>query len=663
MRVTTVHRVRAGREGLAGTPAVRGVPGGLAVDHVGRDRQHRLGGHRVAVHAVAADLRHERLDQLDGDGVDAVVVVAVGGPVALGLVVDDDAALVDHRGDGGVPDGRQRVRGDRQAGDAAGHRAQHVLVVQGHLEPFVRVLVVRPVDAVQRLDVRLGEPVHGAVEAGADVVVVQRQPRHDGGERRRDLLARDLVLAAVDRVQQRLGEVHAGAEELHLLAHRHRRDAARDGRVVAPRGADLLVRLVLDRGRVDRHLGAELLEPLGQPRAPEDRHVRLGRRAQVVQGLQEAERVLRDERAAVLAHAADGLGDPGRVAGEQGVVLGGAQEAHDPELDDEVVDDLLRLGLGEAPGGQVALDVDVEEGRRASQRHRGAVLLLHRGEVAEVQPLHGLARRRRRSGDVVPVGRGHLLELAERTDLLRVLLALPRHGLAERLDVEAELVDLLRRDQLVDAVQGHAAVVADDAAAAVRVRQAGDDVRAAGGADVRRVDVEDALVVRLAVLGEDLLEVLVDRVAVRLQRALDHAPATVRHDRALERGIGLQPDDQLGLAVDVARAVRGDGGRRVRVDVVDTLLPLGREHRRELLPHRGGARGGSREERVVSGVRGVVALDEVAHVDAVAPGSRGETRPGGGRRGCRVGGHRSPLPSRSDHILFVKVFTREVEGL
>ena len=50
--VAAVHRVGAGRERLAGAAAVRGVAGVLAVDHVGGDRQHRLGVHGVAVGRV-----------------------------------------------------------------------------------------------------------------------------------------------------------------------------------------------------------------------------------------------------------------------------------------------------------------------------------------------------------------------------------------------------------------------------------------------------------------------------------------------------------------------------------------------------------------------------------------------------------------------------------
>jgi hypothetical protein len=56
------------------------------------------------------------------------------------------------------------------------------------------------------------------------------------GAGRCDLRAGHLVAAAVDRVQQGLGQVDPGAEELHVLADPHRRDAAGDRGVVAVGG-------------------------------------------------------------------------------------------------------------------------------------------------------------------------------------------------------------------------------------------------------------------------------------------------------------------------------------------------------------------------------------------------------------------------------------------
>ena len=99
----------------------------------------------------------------------------------------------------------------------------------------------------------------------------------------------------------------------------------------------------------------------------------------------------------------DRLGHPGRIAGEELVVLRRAQKADDAELDDEVIDDLLRLLLGERARREVALEVDVEEGRGPAQRHRGAVLFLDGGQIGEVEPLHGFARGAGRARDVEAV--------------------------------------------------------------------------------------------------------------------------------------------------------------------------------------------------------------------------------------------------------------------
>ena len=178
-----------------------------------------------------------------------------------------------------------------------------------------------------------------------------------------------------------------------------------------------------------------------------------------------------------------------------------------------------------------------------------------------------------------------------------------------------------------DAVQRHPAVVADDPAAAVRVGQAGDDVRAAGGQDVGRVGVEHAVVVGLAVPGEDLPDGRVQGVAVGGEARLHHPQAAVGHDRAAQRRVGLQPGDQLVIAVDVARGVAGDRGRGVRVGVVDAARPLLGEHPGQPRPQRAGPVGRAGQERRVAGVRREVRLDEVADVDLIGPAAAGEPLP------------------------------------
>jgi len=361
-----------------------------------------------------------------------------------------------------------------------------------------------------------------------------------------------------------------------------------------------------------------------------------GARPQVVQGLEHAEAGPGHQRAAVVAHAADRFGDPGGIAGEQLVVLGGAQEAHDAELDDEVVDDLLGLALGEAARLEVALEVDVEEGGDAAQRHGGAVLLFHRRQISEVEPLHGLAGGAGRGRDVEAVAGGHGLELLQGPPLLGELLAVADDLFRRGLGIEGLLLLLLPLDQAVDAVQRHPAVVADDAAAAIGVRQAGEHVRAAAAPDVLGIGVEHGLVVGLAILGERLHDVGIGGVAVCLQRAEHHAQAAVGHDRPLERRLGLQADDDLVLLVDVAGRVGGDRAGSLR-DVEDALPPLLHEEVGQNAPDPRRPGGDGRQERPVAVVGRVVHLDEGADVDLPLPEQPLESFPG------RFGGSRYDL--------------------
>lgn len=248
-------------------------------------------------------------------------------------------------------------------------------------------------------------------------------------------------------------------------------------------------------------------------------------------------------------------------------------------------------------------------------------------------------------GDVAPVRCRHPGQLVQRPDLLGEFLAVADDVRAGGPGVQQGALGTLGRHEPVGAVERDAPVVADDAAAAVGVRQSGDDARLAGGAHGGGVGVEHAVVVGLAVGAEDLGDEGVGFVAVRLQAVLHHAHAAVGHDRPLERGVGLQADDQFAVPVDVPGGVRGDRGGRRGVHVEDAPAALLGEQRADLLPHLAGAVRGSGQEGCVAFVGRVVGLDEVAHVDAPTPSLSGEVPPGvGGPGACSS-------PSRSSRIL------------
>src|SRR5262245_54633321 len=122
--------------------------------------------------------------------------------------------------------------------------------------------------------------------------------------------------------------------------------------------------------------------------------------------------------------------------------------------------------------------------------------------------------------------------------------------------VEFGFVLLALIDEKVHTIERHSPVVADDAAAAVRIGQTGNKVGVATLHDLGGIGIEDAVVVGLAILGEDLSDFGIGLDAVSFQTPFNHAPTAEGHDRALEWRISLQSDNDLGVAVDVTGFVR-----------------------------------------------------------------------------------------------------------
>ena len=91
------------------------------------------------------------------------------------------------------------------------------------------------------------------------------------------------------------------------------------------------------------------------------------------------------------------------------------------------------------------------------------------------------SRAVRRPRDIVAVFGCHLFQLAKRAVLLGKLLALPQHLFGEDGIVEFVQFTLLRAAQVVHAVKRNAAIIADDPAPAISVRQPCNDARFARG--------------------------------------------------------------------------------------------------------------------------------------------------------------------------------------
>ena len=297
---------------------------------------------------------------------------------------------------------------------------------------------------------------------------------------------------------------------------------------------------------------------------------------------------LGDHVAAIDAHTAHRSRSPNGVAGEEVVILGSTQEAHDAQLHDHLVDELLSLLLGEGTVLEVTLDVDVEEGADTSDGHGGTILILDGTQIAEVRPLDSLACVLCRTCHIETISGTHALELLECIDLVGNLLAAAYDFLGEFLDVDTLVEALLLLDEVGGSVECDTAVVADDASTSVSIGQTRDDVCVTSGLDVIVVGSKDTFVVRLAVLGVDGLGPGVQFIAVSLESRLHHADTTLGEDTALERLVGLHTHNHLVLLADISRAVSVDALGQAGLSVIDTLLALHLEHLAQNVPQLGG---------------------------------------------------------------------------
>ena len=180
------------------------------------------------------------------------------------------------------------------------------------------------------------------------------------------------------------------------------------------------------------------------------------------------------QRASIDAHASDGLCYPGRIPGEEGIILRCAGEFDKAQLHDEVVDILLCLLLCDKASVQISLDIDVQKGGSTAKTHSGAILLLDSCQIAEVEPLDGLLCVLCRLADVKSVDVSQFFQLAQGPDLLGQLFP-QADVVAGHADQGGGELLLFVLNEPVCSIQGYPAVVADDAASAVGVRKTGDD--------------------------------------------------------------------------------------------------------------------------------------------------------------------------------------------
>ena len=189
-------------------------------------------------------------------------------------------------------------------------------------------------------------------------------------------------------------------------------------------------------------------------------------------------------------------------------------------------------------------------------------------------------------------------------------------------------VRFLRLDQTIDAVQRNATVVANNTATAIGIRKSRDDVGLAGRTHLGRIGIEDALVVRLVILVEDLMKLRTRRIAVGRAGLLGHLDAAIGHEGTLEGLVRLKADDLLKILLKVTGLVRVNVADDVRIHVQDTTLrALFLLENLQLGPKLVRRIRRRRKERSITVVRSIVQTNELADIDFLLPMSPNKAFP------------------------------------
>ena len=287
--------------------------------------------------------------------------------------------------------------------------------------------------------------------------------------------------------------------------------------------------------------------------------------------MQEAVCILGNKRSAILANTANGFGDPHRVSAKELVVFGGAQVTDHTQLHNELVDQFLCAFLSQKTVLNISFEVNIKERANAAERHCCTVLLFVCGKVCKIDPLNSLVCIGSRAGNITAVKCCHLFELAQKADLLEELFGLTNGLLVHTLFAELFFIFGLFFNQKINAVKCYSAVVADDTATAVSIRQTGQNAGFTHSAHGIGINMENTVVMRGAITerGFDFFGKL---SAVCLASTACHTNATKGVDTAHKGGGSLQTYNEFILAVKITRRIRNKRGNCLGVNINNTAL-------------------------------------------------------------------------------------------
>ena len=243
--------------------------------------------------------------------------------------------------------------------------------------------------------------------------------------------------------------------------------------------------------------------------------------------MQIPEAVLRHQGFPVNAYTANGLGYPRGITAEQFIIVGSTQVANQTQLDDELVNQFLGFFFGDHPIDQIALDINIQEGRRTAQGRGRAVIFFRTGQIRHIDSLYRVMGRNRRFRNIHTVRSRHGGNVTQGANLHAHFFAQADtffiHG-----PIQFFKVQLFLFNQKIGTVQSYPAVIANNAAAAVCIRQPGKQPGMTGLSYPRGICIKDPVVVSLAVFGKMTANFRVQFITVCLQALFRHTHATVQ---------------------------------------------------------------------------------------------------------------------------------------
>ena len=388
-----------------------------------------------------------------------------------------------------------------------------------------------------------------------------------------------------------------------------------------------IIVLILERGGVDGQLCTVVLECLRQTLGPQNGQVRLRSSTQIFQSMQITEAVLGNQSSAVDAHTTDRFSNPLRVAGEQCVVFRSSCELDHTQLHDEVVDVFLSLFFSQSAVVQITLNVDVQECGGTAEAHCCTVLILDSTQICKVCPLDCFLCIGSRNRNIIAVLLCHVLQSLQSLDLVCQFFTQADlffgHGAGSNC-----LLVVLVFDQAIDTVQSHTAIVTDDTAATISIRQTGDDCIMTSSTHFRCVNIEYALVMCLSVVCEDIGDFRIYFIAVSLACFFSHTDTAERLQRTLQRLVSLQTYDSFQILVDITCFVRIYCRYQLGIHVQNAaVFTFFLEQIHYFAPQLCCGFCRASQEAFVTLIRSVVLLDEVTNVDGLFPSTANEAFP------------------------------------